>query len=300
MLFFQTDISLFGNAFRHQGVFLLWHLLIFYLLSTKLLLPKFPYWLPLLLLTIHLLLAFSIGTTITNRSIGTLGEPNALAASAIFLWPFILSFDKKQRYRTISLILGIFLTGILIFLSGSRSGMLALFVQLSFLSLLAIKRIPFQISILISFLFLLLTFITPFVTKQNPYENRVEVWKIAFLGGFERPVLGGGFGNIEKLFHTSAVRINLPIQYYYVDSSHNVFLDYWFQGGFIGLLLLLLITFQCIRNFTIQKNIRGITLLLGLLTVMSFNPVSVVTLVAFWWLLGSSNQPPSTHKNRSA
>jgi O-antigen ligase len=73
---------------------------------------------------------------------------------------------------------------------------------------------------------------------------------------------------------------------YYVDSSHNFILDWWVQGGFIGLGILLLLLFDAFKSFIRKKEKVYIVLLLGIVSVMSFNPMSVVTLVAFWWIVG--------------
>lgn len=53
-----------------------------------------------------------------------------------------------------------------------------------------------------------------------------------------------------------------------------------------GLGLLLGLLFIAIRNFLRQKRTLELTAMLGLLTVLSFNPVSIAVLVVFWWMIG--------------
>jgi len=122
--------------------------------------------------------------------------------------------------------------------------------------------------------------------EHNPYENRVEVWQSAVFAGFSNPFLGNGFGNTEIALHTAAAHLGLPIQYYYVDSSHNLFLDWWVQGGIIGLSVLLGLVYLTFKKFIKEDNIRELVLALGIVTALSFNPASIAGLVGFWWLIG--------------
>ena len=45
LIFLRTDTTLFGNPFRLQGVFLLWHLLVLAVVSSAISLPKRAYFL---------------------------------------------------------------------------------------------------------------------------------------------------------------------------------------------------------------------------------------------------------------
>ena len=72
--------------------------------------------------------------------------------------------------------------------------------------------------------------------------------------------------------------------------AHNIFLDYWVQGGVAGFLILILLVCSAIKNFIFYKKYLHLVLLIGILTVMSYNPVSITTLVQFWFLIGNSFQ----------
>src|SRR5581483_8960777 len=126
----------------------------------------------------------------------------------------------------------------------------------------------------------------PFIENKGPFENRGEVWKTAFLSGLEAPLVGHGFGNVEKALKETSMRIGNNIRFQYVDSSHNILLDYWTEGGILGLGLLLIFLFLSFREYIQHHEKSLLAPLLGICTVMLFNPVSVVTLVAFWFLIG--------------
>jgi putative inorganic carbon (HCO3(-)) transporter len=127
----------------------------------------------------------------------------------------------------------------------------------------------------------------PFLT-YIPYENRTEIWRAALYSGQTSPLLGHGFGNIETALHAASSKIDVPVQYYYVDSAHNIFLDFFAAGGIIGI-----ISFSSLIIFTgfafyRKQNEQYMVILLGLVTVLSFNPASIVSLLALWYILGQS------------
>ena len=60
------------------------------------------------------------------------------------------------------------------------------------------------------------------------------------------------------------------------------------QGGIIGLVLFSILIFTTARRFVIQKKLRELIILLGIFETLLFNPMSVVNLLAFWWVVGQS------------
>lgn len=289
LIFQPTNISFFGNQFRMQGVFLLWLLLALAFVSTEARLKKMPVWTIMLLLTVHLFAAIFITTTADGRAVGTLGEPNALAAVAIFLWPFLWQSQKESRLSAILQIVSMLLAVCIIYISGSRSAMIAFVIQNIFLLLGFSRFLSLGKTVIVALLLFSITFFLPAVIeRQTVYENRSEIWHTALLAGYEHPFVGWGFGNTEIALQEYNQKLYNRLRGYYVDSSHNIFLDWWIQGGFIGLSFLVVLIYAALRNFVKQKNIVNLCLLIGLLTVMSFNPVSIVTLVQFWWLIGQA------------
>lgn len=284
LFFFKTNLSFFGNAFRLQGVFLLWLLLLFSLLSASISLPRMPWFIFISLLFIETIMTFFLPLTASHRYVGTLGEPNALAAFVIFLFPFgWFALKHHNGEFAWKLFLLVFVVGILC-IASSRSGMIAFGIELVFLVLQ-----KFQLSLkkttIICFMLYLLSYGLPFF-EHTPYENRVDIWQSALYAGLLAPAVGNGFGNIEIVLHNVATGLQLPIQYYSVDSSHNIFLDWWVQGGVIGVSVLFFLVYFSLINFIQQQKKLALVLLFGLLTVLSFNPASVVGLLGFWWVIG--------------
>src|SRR5258708_7820029 len=169
-----------------------------------------------------------------------------------------------------------------------RSGMIAIGIELVFIFLSQSKKV-FSLSlktcVAICLSLYVASYAFPFF-EHVQYENRAEVWQSALYAGMINPGLGQGFGNTEIALHNAAAGIDLPIQYYYVDSSHNIFLDWWVESGVIGLSILLIIVYLTFAAFIKQNKKRELVLLLGMLTVLSFNPASIVGLLGFWWIIG--------------
>ena len=285
LFYFKSSISFFGNNYRMQGIFLLWILLTFALVSKKIDFKKIHWLIFAGIVLVQFLLLFFFGQNESNRYIGSFGEPNALAAFALFVWPFsffaVKRFGKKEIAAQGILLI---IIAAIIYLSGSRSAIIGFVIQLVWLLSLKYKNVKGKI-FLLCLLIYIVSYITPFIF-QTTYENRAEVWHAAANAFLERPFLGYGFGNAETALHTSAHQLGLPVQYYYVDSSHNIFLDFAVEGGVFALLSIVGLVIITIRNFFLTTNTQNLTIFFGLLTVLSFNPASVVGLLGIWWLIG--------------
>jgi O-antigen ligase len=270
--------------------------MLFSILSPDVFFKKIPWYIYITLLFIESIAMFFLSINESNRFVGTLGEPNALASFSIFVFPFIFYSIKKFNLKEkIGLIFGLFLIVVILVASGSKSGMIAFAIELFYILLSKTNFSKLKI-IGVCLFFYALSYILPYVS-QNPYENRVEVWRSAITAGFMKPILGWGFGNTEVALKKSSKIVDLPIQYYYVDSSHNIFLDWWVQGGIIGFL-----TFVSLIGITIYSFIKTdsnlyLVLFLGLITTLSFNPASVVGLLGIWFLIGKGfSLLPSNHE----
>lgn len=282
-ILFKSDTFLFGNQFRLQGAFLLFALGVLSLISSQTTF-KSPRLLPIVSLFTLGLVAFLFGAEENGRAIGSLGEPNALAAAGIFLWPIVYLPNKNKLIRLVCLILIIFL----IFITSSRSAGIAFIVQLAFIFLSQKISARLIKPTVFALLILLASFVLPIIKGGGLFENRLEIWQTAYYSGFENPIIGNGFGNIEKILPRVSQSLSNNVQYQYIDSSHNFLLDFWVQGGLIGLLLILFLIFYSFKKLIAHKNRSSIVILLGLLAIMSFNPVSVVALIQFWWIIGQS------------
>ncbi|HVA97141.1 MAG TPA: O-antigen ligase family protein [Candidatus Acidoferrales bacterium] len=293
--FLQTPFMFFGDPTRLQGILLLWHLMLFSLIASRFEFKKLSYYWYAGLLLLIVILSLFIGNQ-NGRAVATLGEPNALAAFTIFLWPFLFFSNlKKTKFKIIMRIFSIICTLIIIFLSGSRSGFLAFGMQIIFYLLWFVGNCSPKKVIAITTFFVAVTYSFPFF-DMGLYENRAEVWRTAVQTGIQQPLLGSGFGNMEISLNKTIHGIHNTLVGYSVDSAHNILLDWWVQGGVLGLGILAVFLVFAIKNYSSQKRGFELLLLFGIFTTLSFNPASVVSLIAFWWLIGRSFAKKSSVK----
>ena len=265
---------------------MLWHLLVFALVTASLKLPQKTSLLALTSLTALFVMTLISGQNLAGRAIGTLGEPNALAATAVFLLPF--AFFSKNLPLKVS---GVLFTLTIVLFSGSRSGFVGFTIEGIFI-MLRVFKLAIKPATIFTLLLLVLSLILPFIeakTRSNlpqfRFENRVEIWQASFYSGFTSPIYGHGFGKIKKVLNPASVELNNNVQYQFVDSSHNIFLDFWVQGGIIGILILTSLLALSIKGMLAKDKVLELTALIGVLTALSFNPASVSSLVALWWLI---------------
>jgi O-antigen ligase len=290
LILHQSPTIFFGNQFRLQGTVLLWFLLLFAFLSQAVSIEKkinkLFIFVAIALQFLFTLIFIGVGA---DRPVGSLGEPNALAAVMLFVWPFLFFPKPQKRTEWIIAIVGMLFVISIIFLSGSRSGMIALGVQGMFLFSIYGFYGRLVLPTIIALILLFASYVTPFLTKNEAlYENRAEIWVSALHAGNTSPIYGVGFGNAEYALQKSNLALDNFVQGYYVDSSHNIFLDWFVQAGIIGLGVLVFLLSKAFVAFVRQRKIRNIVLLLGLLTALSFNPASIVALVGLWWLIGQA------------
>lgn len=279
-IIFQSSGNFFGNPFRLQGILLLLHLLVFSLLSSlvNLKIPSFIFIFSLVFLFVTTIF---LGPNNNSRFFGPLGEPNALAATAVFIFPFIYFYKKLPLKIT-----GLLLTLVIIFLSGSRSGLIAILIQISFILLSRKTKISIGKIFLMCLGLLGLSLLLPFFENVGLYENRSMVWQTAFFAGLQSPFIGWGFGNIDSGIHNASLLLDNAVRVQFVDSSHNFVLDFFIQGGIIGLLIFGRMLFLSVRNLILRSKKMELAIFLGLITAMSFNPVSIATLIGFWFIVG--------------
>jgi O-antigen ligase len=174
---------------------------------------------------------------------------------------------------------------LIVYMSGSRSGMIAFVLQMVFV-LLRMVNMSFAKAVVVSLILLILTYSLPFLPQGSLYEQRSEIWQAAYIAGSENPILGNGFGNTEVALQKAINGFDNNLRGSFVDSSHNIFLDWWVQGGIVGLGLFSFLIITAFISFIKRQKTMKLVLLLGLLAALSFNPASVVSLVVLWWLIG--------------
>lgn len=292
LFIFGPKETFFGNIFRLQGIFMLCHLLAFSFLSSCLAVSdKMKRWASAISLIMLLISIFVFGGNLSGRAVGSLGEPNALASSAIFLLTFSFFLHKNPLIK----VLGVVETIAVIILSGSRSSLIT-FSILGLFLLLQLK-LSLKKAFLICLVFALLSLSLPILEGGGWFENRSEIWKTAFIAGFKSPLYGWGFGRIDKALQPTSRLLNNNVQYQFVDSAHNLFLDWWLQGGIIGLGLLVSIILICLSNLLKAGKKMELSLFLAAIIPLLFNPLSIISLIYFWYSIGQGF--PTSPKTRS-
>lgn len=291
--FFPQPLSfsnlLWGNNIRPQGTILYISLFLLFLVSTKSIFNPRSFsriaFFSLIGLFIYTLI---IGPKASFRFIGPLGEANSLSAVVLFLFP-LSSLSPNPKYRKISLVLSI----ILILLSGSRAGILGFLAEFIILYLRQKGRFFIAASGLFVLLFIF-SIILPFIPRPIPkelvnrFENRTEIWTVSYKAGFDYPIVGTGFGSAAGAIRLKSEQLQMFTRFQPIDSAHNIFLQWWIMGGLSGLILFVILMVSCVINLYRQKAWYLLSILIGLTTVQLFNPVSSITLVHFWWVLGVS------------
>lgn len=286
LILFPSTTNLFGNVFRLQGIFLLSHLLIFSLLSSLISIKatsSLVYWLSFAGVLGG---TYFTGSNLANRSVGSLGEPNSLAATVIFLWPFLYFANSpiiRHKMAKLLLFLAVF---IVLSLTSSRSGLVAFSIQMVFLLLFNQFHLSINKTSLICTVLAALSLLLPFFEKSRWFEYRPEIWETAFKAGLNQPIVGNGFGNIEHALRQASETIGNNVRFQYVDSSHNILLDWWVQGGSVGFILLISLLGLSYWRLISRQQSKRIILFLGIFVMLLFNPLSITALAALWWIVG--------------
>lgn len=290
-----TDQNLFGNVFRLQGMVLFWNLLGFAIIAQITpfrLKEKYIYLCALMSLAIG---ALVFGSNSAGRWIGSLGEPNALGAMTVLIFPFVFLSFKSTWVKILSL----FISLILINFSESRSAMVGLIIELLFFLMVTKLKMSAILASGTAVLIIIISLVLPIFdrvyflkTNNDPhsfrYEERAEIWEVAINAGWKSPVFGSGIDSLQGMINESAQEMNVNSQYRVIDSSHNLLLDYWIWGGLIGLILICILILSAVISMS-NKNMRlELMVFLGLLAVLMFNPTTVSVLAGFWWLIGRS------------
>ncbi len=278
-IFTRSNLNtFFGNAFRLQGPFLTLHLLLFSLFAKHVKIKLNLYLISLVTFLSLFISTFMMGTNKAGEYVGTLGEPNALAAVMLVIFCFIY-FKASLIIKFTAVVIEL----VVIYLTSSYSALLGLSLVITF-SLL-IKKLNLQNTLVICLFLLLTSYSFPFLSPPKKFEYRAEVWQTAFYSGLSSPIIGHGFGQIENSLKKTSFELNNNLRYQRVDSSHNFILDLWVEGGLIAVAVMLLLIAMSFKNLVISDKKFEIAALLAILAPISFNPATVCILVAFYFFL---------------
>ena len=124
-------------------------------------------------------------------------------------------------------------------LSGSRSGLLALSLEVILYIVIKSKKAYVKKSLYFTVGLYALMLMFVFVDVLSSVEQRSEIWRVAVHAIQSHPIVGAGIGSVEKSLQLASWDISSPLRFLYVDSAHNMLMDFWIQLGLIGVVCLI-------------------------------------------------------------
>jgi len=221
-----------------------------------------------------------------DQLVGTIGNPSHLAGYLALLSP--LFFNKKG-------VLPLILLWFIILLTGSASGLFTALVVL--VAYLLIKR-RFWLGGGVSFL-ACFGGVVLLLTKSNFFtsSHRLEVWRMALEVFKGKPITGFGLGS----FALNKFYINRISSIW--RHAHNEYLQISFELGIIGLVLILWVIFNALKDgWTLRKDNNGailISIFVGFICLSCFTftmhlwQISVLAMMvySFIYVLKNNSEP---------
>ena len=201
-----------------------------------------------------------------NGIIGTLGNPNSQSsfAAMVFIPTVIYFWTSRYKWLTVPSTLLILL--FTVYISQSIQGYVGLISAAIAFTLFFYWYRNKIIFISVALLSLIAGVIAIFGTLghgslsyylyKNSIQSRGDFWRSALTTGFEHPIFGVGFdsfGDYSLKYRDEIAASHSFAEY--TDSAHNFYLDYFATGGFLFLLLHILLTLLTLSSFYIlQRN----------------------------------------------
>jgi len=235
--------------------------------------------------------------TYDNRLESFYPSPNYLAiclSSGVFFGFYFLikSFlEKSYSKKFFAHLFLIFLILLSLYFTYSYGAWLAIFVALFFTILLSVP----QKKLLFSGLFFIIA-VTIFVfqfntskfsnlinfSERSSFASRMIIWDASFLMIKQNPVMGIGPGNFQD-YYLALQKYFPPYLEWAVPEPHNVFLAFWLQAGFLGLIgFLLLLFFIFKKMFEITKNKKDAFLAAPLLGFFIYTVLHGLIDTTYW------------------
>jgi O-antigen ligase len=206
-------------------------------------------------------------------SVATMYDPNDMAHFFVTLFPLSLPFVQRDHplHRRIVAALIIFLSPVLILLTGSRGGFLALLVAiflLIFTGLAGIRK-SHKKAILTSLILLIAIFgsridierYRSLTDLSNDYNissdsGRFEIWKTGLKLIKNHPITGVGFGSFGRAHgYLRGAEDKIPIW----RAAHNSYIQLCADLGVPAFLVFMSLIIGSVRNFLAHRNIEPST-----------------------------------------
>ncbi|MDO8490188.1 MAG: O-antigen ligase family protein [bacterium] len=262
-----------------------------------------------------------------DRLASTLGNPIYLGVYGLFhilLVAFLWTGEKRSTWQSIVLIVIAFVNGSALLLSQSRSAFFVLgCAVVAGVVVVALRKTQGRVRIasiavivagialtIIAFAWLqtdrgtvwgrahLPSSLQRVATSGFVDKNRIELWRLGWLGFLDRPLFGWGLENYNAVYYTHAVpdHNGIRIEDAYFDRSHNEFVDLLALSGIFGFLayvaLLLVAAQKLMKQFfsgdTAEEKRLSFVLLLALVAYVLQNITvfdTPASLIFFYLLL---------------
>lgn len=202
----------------------------------------------------------------TNGIIGTLGNPNSQAsfAATTIIPALVLTWASKIRKLVFPFIVVVF--AFTVYISQSTQGYIGVISAITVTGLIYlwyIRKSFFWVASLTTFAVGIIALLgmlghgpLSYYLYKVSVQSRGDFWRSAFATGNSHPIFGVGFDSFGDYSLTYRDEIAASHGFAeYTDSAHNFYLDYLATGGYLFLILHVLLFLLALRGFYIlQKN----------------------------------------------
>lgn len=234
-----------------------------------------------------------LSSTNSFRVTGSFDNPAGFAASICAAFPFCLWGYVNSPKRQIRILLIIAITFVItaIILSGSRAGIISLFIVIG---VWYWRRIPLRTHVkwLIAISLFIIFIITLYYLKKDSADGRLLIWRCAIPMILEHPLIGYGTGGFEAHYmnyqanflhlHSDASYSQLAdnVQYPFCEYL-NIVINYGFIGLFIACTLIFVLTHTYRKRPSKDKKIA----LLCWISIAVFAIFSYPLMYPFVWMM---------------
>jgi len=235
--------------------------------------------------------------TYDNRLEAFYSSPNYLAiylSSSIFFGFYFIAKSFLEKAYSKKFFVHLFLTLLLLlslYFTYSYGAWLAVFIALLFTIFFSVPQKKFLISILffiIAATILVFQFNTSKFSslvnfsQRSSFSSRIMIWDASFLMIKQNPVWGIGPGNFQNSY-LSLQKYFSPYLEWAVPQPHNIFIAFWLQSGFMGLIGFLLLLFFIFKIFfEINKNKKDTFLTAPLLGFFLYTVLHGLLDTTYW------------------
>lgn len=313
---FGADLikSIYGNAYRGDGLLTLFHLVGFALLC--MLIAQKKWWQ-------HTALWISVGVWITsiwsvleafrfyllhdpsvhlwpNGGVGvSFGQPNFLGGYFLVTLPFAVYVWQTRVKKSEKLLVAaaIFLQILALCLSFSKGSMLGIPLLILGYLLLKWKKPNWVLALTLLCIGIFVSVSVLYYRTDFVPESRERIYNKVILGYLQRPILGWGWANVDHAFQSSVWPIAI-LHDVNVDKAHSLVLESLVTTGPIGLTfylgILAIVYFKLYKNLK-TKNAKdqqwAQTLFLVFLLFLYHSQTNIISIseeMIFWFVVGIS------------